>query len=341
MKIDGLLSPLPLKLTIPVLIFCTLLLACMPKLPLTGDIRGPRTYTVPTDIRTGGFARDYNIHIPPGYDGNKRLPMVVVIHGAFDNAEGMEEYSGFSKLADRENIIVLYPNGIGILGYLQHWNAGHCCGKAQQDNIDDVGFIASAIASAARRLNVDPKRIYMLGFSNGGMMTYRFTAERGEMLAAAAALAASIGSRTPDTQRQWLMPRPVKPLAFLIMHGTADTDVPFKGHASQRRGTPRNYSSVEESVRFWTQRNGCGSPEPVESLYGGAVKLTKWFHCTSNQPVWFYALENWKHIWPGKYFTAGLGPDEPLKNFDAAEVIWDFFNMTHSIPAGDDAYQPN
>lgn len=303
----------------------TLVSACVARLPDKENIHGPRTFRVPTGIRTGEFQRDYLIHIPPGYDGNRPLPMVIVIHGAFDNARGMEKFSGFSALADRENLLVLYPNGIGILGWFQHWNAGHCCGKAQQDDIDDVGFVASAIESAVQRFNVDRSRIFMLGFSNGGMLVYRFAAEKSDMLAGAAALAASIGSRNADAQKQWQIPRPARPVAFLIMHGTADTDVPYEGHASQRRGTPRFYSSVDESIGFWTDRNGCRQAEPVETLNQGAVRLTRWSQCASGKPVWFYAIEDWPHIWPGKYFTAELPADNPLKDFDAAEIIWDFF----------------
>lgn len=147
------------------------------------------------ELTTGGFQRDYRVHVPVGYDGRTPLPMVIVIHGAFDTARGMEKFSGFSDLADIERFIVLYPNGIGILGLLQHWNAGHCCGKAAADGIDDVGYLAAAIKDAGKRLAVDRRRIFMVGFSNGGMMAYRFAAERGRMLAGVACLAASMGGR--------------------------------------------------------------------------------------------------------------------------------------------------
>jgi len=53
----------------------------------------------------------------------------------------------FGRLADSENFIVMYPNGFGIMGFLQHWNAGHCCGKAADNKVDDVGFVAAAIQS--------------------------------------------------------------------------------------------------------------------------------------------------------------------------------------------------
>ena len=254
----------------------TFLYGCMPRLPDSGAVQGPRTYRVPTDIRTGDFKRDYLVHLPPGYDGRQKLPMVVVVHGAFDTGKGMEKFSGFSALADRENFIVLYPNGIGILGFLQHWNAGHCCGKAQADQINDVGFVESAITAASRRLNADQDRIYMLGFSNGGMFTYRFAAEKSHLLAGAAALAASIGSRTPEEKAVWKIPSPTEALPFLIMHGTDDTSVPYEGRASQRRGTPRFYESVDASATFWRTQNGCAAAEPTQQIRRGAVEMTKW-----------------------------------------------------------------
>jgi polyhydroxybutyrate depolymerase len=280
---------------------------------------------VSTSIRTGGFDRDYLIHIPAGYNCSRELPMVVVIHGGFDTGKGMEKFSGFSDLADRENFIVLYPNGIGILGFLQHWNAGHCCGRAQSDHIDDVGFLAAVIDSACRRFHVDRRRIFMLGFSNGGMMTYRFASERGEMLAGAAALAASIGSRTEDAQEAWPIPVPVKPIPFLIMHGTADAIVPPDGRVSLHHGEPRFYRSVSESVKFWRFVNGCSDEELTQSLFDGAVRLTKWRGCSSSKPVWLYILRGWDHRWPGTYFTSQSKDGNPLKGFDAAEIIWEFF----------------
>lgn len=306
------------------LLFAMMLAACTPLLP-QGKAIGPGTYKVPTQIRTGDFKRDYHVHIPPGYDGQQTLPMVVVVHGAFDTAKGMEKFSGFSDLADRENFIVLYPNGIGIFGFFQHWNAGHCCAKAQQDQIDDVGFVAEAIEQTSQRLHVDRRRIFMLGFSNGGMFTHRFAAEKSELLAGAAVLAGSIGSRTADTVQEWLIPRPTMALPFVIMHGTADTDVPFKGQASQRGGTPRFYRTVDESIAFWRDVNGCRAVAQTASLFSGAVDFKSWKDCTSGRPVLFYAINGWGHIWPGKYFTVELEENDPLKNFDAAELLWNFF----------------
>lgn len=299
-------------------------MACTPLLP-QGLVRGPQTYRVETNFHTGDFKRDYHLHIPTGYDGQQQLPLVVVVHGSMDTAKGVEKCTQFSALADRENFIVLYPNGIGILGYFQHWNAGHCCGKAAADNLDDVGFVASAIAATKNRFRVDVSKVFMIGFSNGGMFVHRFAAEKGALLAGAAALAGSICSRTQEGPAKWQMPQPEVALPMLVMHAEDDASVPFYGENSQRKGGPSAYCSVAQSVDFWRQNNLCAQSTKTQSLFRGAVELKQWTDCTSGHPVSLYAIKQWGHVWPGRYFTEKLAPDHPMKTFDAAEIAWQFF----------------
>lgn len=306
------------------LVMCALATGCMAGLP-KGPMVVPGTYKNSVDIEIKGFRRTYLIHVPPGYTPDIPLPLVVVIHGAFGTAEGMERISGFSRLADREGFIVLYPNGMGLLGFLQHWNAGHCCGKAADDQVDDVGFVAATIEDVCRRLSVDRDRIYMVGFSNGGMLAYRFAAERGELLAAVAPMAASIGGRPSQDLPEWRIPEPVQPLSMIPMHGLLDDDITYEGGISRHRGGTRTYWSVEQSVEFWVARNGCKAPPVVQSLYEGKVVLKAWKNCTNKTEVALHLIHGWGHVWPGSSFTAALAADDPLKHFDAAEVLWAFF----------------
>lgn len=300
------------------------LMGCTRSLP-SGFSGGPGTYLQKMDMRFNLLKRSYRVHVPPSYDPGKPLPLVVVIHGAFDNASGMEKATGFSELADRENFIVQYPNGISLFGFLQHWNAGHCCGKAADDKVDDVGFIAKAIEDLCSRLNVDRRRIYMVGFSNGGMMAYRFAAERSDLLAAVAPLAASIGGRASENKPEWRIPVPEYPLPIISMHGMEDDDVPYNGGISLRRGGDRSYYSVPESIAFWVDQNGCHGPVNEGKLYQDAVIVKSWTECFDNSEISLYLLKEWGHVWPGKAFFGSLEKGHPLKEFDAAQIIWDFF----------------
>lgn len=316
-----------IKGTVTALICMMLILlfsSCTASLP-ENTPEGPKTYKNKMDIRIMGARRTYLVHVPPNYSPKKPLPLVVVIHGAFDTAAGMEKYSTFSDLADRESFIVMYPNGMGIFGFFQHWNAGHCCGKAANDDVDDVGFIAAAINDVRVRLQIDPNRIYMVGFSNGGMLAYRFAAERGDILAAVAPLAASIGGRPSEDAPQWRIPDPVKPLSVITIHGMADNDIVYEGGVSLHRGGTRTFWSVNESIDFWVRHNGCHPNAAATELNHGHVRIHTWGACSNDTEVVLYLMENWGHVWPGRYFTAELEEEDPLKDFDAAEVIWNFF----------------
>lgn len=284
-----------------------------------------KTYQQRVDIKINGFRRTYRVHVPPGYSDKAPLPLVVVLHGAFDTAKGIEQVSGFSRIADREGFVALYPNGMGILGFLQHWNAGHCCGKAAADGLDDVGFIAACIEDACRRLAIDRDRIFIAGFSNGGMLAYRFAAERGDMLAAAAPMAASIGGRASEDVPLWRIPEPVRPLPLIVLHGLADDDVRFEGGVSLHRGGTRTYLSVDASVDFWVRRNGCDPRPAGRELYGGRVLEKTWAGGRNGGDVTLLLIEGWGHVWPGGAFTRALANDDPLREFDAAETIWAFF----------------
>ncbi|MEJ2544517.1 MAG: PHB depolymerase family esterase, partial [Calditrichaceae bacterium] len=147
---------------------------CMATLP-RNVIPDSGTYKRELNISVAGQNRSYLLHVPENFNQQMSVPLVIVLHGAFSTAGQIEEQSGFSDLADHEGFLVTYPNGaFGLFGFFQHWNAGHCCGKAQSDNIDDVGFLVDVIKDIQQQFNVDSSRIYMVGFSNGGMLTYRF-----------------------------------------------------------------------------------------------------------------------------------------------------------------------
>jgi polyhydroxybutyrate depolymerase len=277
-------------------------------------------------LRTGIYGRSVLIHLPVGYVGTGRYPLVVMLHGAFSDAREMESTSGWSRLADREGFIVAYPEGIGLFGFLRHWNAGHCCGKAARDRWDDMAFLDAVIDRMCRRYAVDRRRVYMVGMSNGGMMTYRFASERAGSLAGIAVMSGAIGSRESPDVPEWRIPAPSGPVPALIMHGTADRSVPFDGGKRIDREDARVYQSVADAALFWRNANGATNGPVRRTTFGGCVTEESWSGRGESNEVRVCSLLDWGHVWPGAHATANLPAGHPFREFDAAAMIWEFFS---------------
>lgn len=276
-----------------------------------------------TNLRLKGLRRSYRLYIPKEEQSEPPRPLVVVIHGAFSTAKETEQISGFSRLAEEEDFLVAYPNGMGIFGWLQHWNAGHCCGKAQKDGVDDVGFVQAVIDDVKQNAKVDGRRIYLVGFSNGGMLVHRFAAERSKSIAAVTVLAGAIGSIQDGREDIWQIPTPDIPVPMLIMHGEADDSVPYLGGASERH-KDRHYLSVQEAAAFWAKHNG-GPLEATLSIENqDYVHAQQWSASEGQAATVLYTLRDWQHQWPTLYRTEKLPVSHPLHGFDGARVIWQF-----------------
>ena len=117
---------------LPVVTLLLFLLALLPACTPGRSIRdtnirapAPPVVTIPAglgpgdregSLPSGGANRTFLLHLPPHFDGKTPLPLVLVLHGGGGNAEGAARMTGFSREADREGFMVVYPNGSGRLG---------------------------------------------------------------------------------------------------------------------------------------------------------------------------------------------------------------------------------
>lgn len=266
--------------------------------------------------------RHYVLHAPPDIDASQPASLVLVLHGGGGNAASAKLMSGFSRVADREGFFVVYPDGSGRLGdALLTWNAGNCCGFALASEADDTGFIRALVESLLTELPVDPKRVFVTGMSNGGMMSYRLACEAADLFAAAAPVAGALN--IPNCS-------PSAPISLVAFHGTADQSVRYEGGEPEIDAdrAPRTDASVAESVGAFVQHNGCDetplttrSGSIVTDIYGG---------CGGKSAVALYTVEGGGHAWPGGRRGSPAG-DPPTDELDATEVMWAFFE-SHPKP---------
>ena len=273
--------------------------------------------------RAAGFGRTYRLHVPSGAtrDDSPR-PLVVALHGGLATARIFEKQTGFSELADREDFLVVYPNGIGILGLLRHWNGGWCCARARKAEIDDIGFIDRVIEQVAGEWRVDRERIYLVGYSNGGMLAHRYAAARADRLAAMAIFAGPAGLSRPDGPEATLESQPADALPVLMVHGTADQRLDVDGRDPGRR-TVAPLGAVD-SAKLWARANRCGE-EPQRLVI--AAGESQRFCGGSNSPVKVLLIDGWGHEWPGGDRIERSGR-ESLQGFDLGTTMWRFFEET-------------
>ncbi|MBN2091896.1 prolyl oligopeptidase family serine peptidase [candidate division KSB1 bacterium] len=150
---------------------------------------GKNYYTTKID----GDTREYYVHVPSIYNSNKPTPVVFMLHGTTGNGERFYNISGWKELGEIENIITVYPSSWehnviidGVQKRTTKWHIypgdfEYCAGEIPRD---DIKFLKQIIVELKQRFNVDSKRIYMAGFSNGGGMAGRCAIEMSDIFAA-------------------------------------------------------------------------------------------------------------------------------------------------------------
>lgn len=265
-----------------------------------------------------GVARSYAVRVPwKDEKSNGLFPLVFVLHGGGGNAENAERMTGFTEKAEQEGFIVVYPEGTGRhRGKLLTWNAGHCCGYARESQADDVGFFNALTDKMLRDYSVDPRRVYVTGMSNGGMMAHRLGMELPGRFAAIAPVVSTIfGDEL----------KPDYPVSALMINGALDKNVPPQGGPPGKDltgawdGTPAKPAIAQ--AMYWASANGCkAAPDKIDS-----VAFTLWrYHCPAGLAVESYLVKNNGHAWPGGLQGSRRG-DIPTMFVKATDLIWDFF----------------
>ncbi|HRK29013.1 MAG TPA: PHB depolymerase family esterase [Chitinophagales bacterium] len=164
----------------------------------------------------GGQNRTYIAYVPSGYAPGSSLPLVFVLHGFTQSAQAIMNYSGFNTVAEANNFIAVYPNGVG-----NAWNTNS--GFPGGSTADDVGFISALIDTMHATYGIDTASVFSCGFSAGGFMSHLLACELGNRIAAIAAVGGTMSDAAFNACE------PSRPVPVLQIHGTADAVVSYNG----------------------------------------------------------------------------------------------------------------
>jgi polyhydroxybutyrate depolymerase len=217
-------------------------------------------------------ARPYRLQVPTTLDPRKAYPLVLVLHGWGGSSEHIERYYQLDPLVDELGFLVAYPEGTEEThrqhlwgGHRRFWNATDACCDFYGSGVDDVAYLDAVIDDVSAHYHVDPKRVFVMGLSNGAYMSHRYACDRAGRVAA---IVSQAGAMWADASRC----KPSEPVAVLQIHGTDDDLVPYDG----KTYGPVRLPSARESASDWAAFDHCAASTdtsaPPRNLIEGGLR---------------------------------------------------------------------
>lgn len=284
---------------------------------------------VPQSVQTPDGPRAYLL-LKPEVAGP--LPLVVLLHGHGGSAKQAltaGPLAAWTAISAREGVMVASLDGVKGPDGRQGWN--DCRGDASGNpGTDDVAFVKAVIRRLERESGADPRRVYIMGMSNGAMMTLRLALQLDPAPAAFCAVCGLMSLDGPCGGS------PARAVPALLIEGTADPLVPFEG--GQVRFLKKQRGAVvgaDRTVAFWRSADGLADAKPVVSEFPHreapdptrAIKSV--WGAGDGAQVEFIRIQGGGHAEPtldhpyGALYRAFTGKQN--RDFESAEEAWAFF----------------
>lgn len=243
----------------------------------------------------GGISREFTVHLPESYIQGDAYPVVFGFHGL----GGTWTYGrhAMGEIVESENIIGIYPQG-----YQNSWNAGS---GAVPSTEDDVGFTLQMLNWLAERVNIDTARVYSMGYSNGGAISYRLARDTNRFAAVASIAASHFQGLT--------IPEGTAPVSVMQIHGEDDIVVPYEGGQSWNLDIV--FQSAYNTVLSWAIHNGLQTDPEVTNTENDMI-IYRFTGPGSPHEAVLYCLEGTNHNFTTHPFGAGR---------ECYNAIWEFF----------------
>ncbi|MFJ6533301.1 alpha/beta hydrolase family esterase [Microbacterium sp. NPDC091662] len=273
---------------------------------------------------------DYQLHVPPTWTADQKMPLVVAIHGCGMTGYGtnsMKDMTQLNTLADKEGFLVLYPNQSRLNNNFGCWNWDSPVNK-YRDAGGETTAIAGATQAVMQKYGVDPQRVHVLGGSSGAAAAVNLGVTYPDVFATVTSFAGGPYVRLPKNEvlrdPELSAPSVVKamgpyarPVPLLIVQGDQDTVVPPSYAGLLARQWLAASDLVDNSSEQYVSTT---SPGPRGTMYPS--ERTTWTLNDSDRTLVELVMVNGQaHTWstPG-----GTGRYVDPAGPDMTAIFWEF-----------------
>lgn len=197
----------------------------------------PGTSTI--SVSAAGMMRSAILHVPAAVSGGP-LPLVIALHGNGDTNGNFVAATQLKSRADAAPFVLVAPQGVrqSLFGNMLDWDAYR---TVAQGNID-VPLLDALRTQLVASGSIDPQRVLVFGYSQGGYLSFRYGMDTADKLSCAAVLAAASPSTDPR-----LVSGAARKIAVALQIGTLDSAL---GQARATRdllmmnGNPLSYNEI-------------------------------------------------------------------------------------------------
>ena len=205
-------------------------------------------------LKVGGTEREYKIYVPK--DLGAKRPLLISCHGMNQDAAYQMGMLDIKSVADTAKFVTVFPEGIS-----KSWDIS---------GNRDINFMLAIIDEMVEKYDINRGRVYLSGFSMGGMFTYHAMNKIADRIAAFAPISGyPMGGATASPN--------VRPIPIIHTHGTSDDVVTF--------------SNVQKNLNVWIKHNGCPETAEVTKRYRNAAHITRHVWGPGNDDVEVVLME--------------------------------------------------
>ncbi|MER6304786.1 PHB depolymerase family esterase [Streptomyces sp. NPDC001657] len=285
----------------------------------SADSPAPKADTAHRQLRVDGRTREYQLHRPTVPDSRSR-PLIIAFHGRGSTASYLREQTRLDEDARARGMLIAYPEGLRKL-----WGAGTQATARRPDPDLDVRFTKALIAELVRTERADPKRVYVVGFSNGGSMALRMAAQSPGLLAGAAAVSGELPTGKAAV-------KPTGPVPLMMIYGADDPVRPLAGMphpspapAGEEPVTPT--MSAHDSAAAFAAAGGATASAPSTTKAEAGYDRTVWRLPAPGATVQLLVMHDAGHSWPGSRIKPPAGFGRTSTALNATRTILDFFHL--------------